>query len=82
MIHLLPKPVLQLVPAPARFAVAIAGIGGAGCNMAQHHQQSVAARSQIQHQGVNADRNTIASIQRMPAILLNADASGVAAVMP
>lgn len=50
--------------------------------MAQHHQQSVAARSQIQHQGVNADRNTIASIQRMPAILLNADASGVAAVMP
>lgn len=36
----------------------------------------------MRHLAVHTDRDTIARIQAMPAILLNADASGVAAVMP
>lgn len=82
MIHLRQRPALRLVPEPARSAIAIAGVGGAGCSMVQLHQQSIAVPSQMQHLAVHTDRNAIARIQGMPAILLNADASGVAAVRP
>lgn len=75
-------PGLVPVPAPAPFAIAIAGVGGAGCHMVQRHQQSVVASAQMQHLAINTDRNTIARIQAMPAILLHADASGIEAVMP
>ena len=74
--------VMRLVPAPASVDIAIAGVRGAGCNMVQRHQQTVAAWPHIQHLAVNTDRHTITGIQEMPAILLNDDASGVAAVMP
>jgi cell division GTPase FtsZ len=36
----------------------------------------------LRHLAVHTDRDTITRIQAMPAILLHADASGVAAVMP
>ena len=84
MIHLRRKPVLRLVPPLAR-SMAIAGVGVAGCRLAQHHQLSVAASlkmSHMRHLAVHTDRDTITRIQGMPALLLNADAWGVAAVMP
>ena len=36
----------------------------------------------MRHLAVHTDRDTVTRIQAMPAILLNADASGVATVMP
>lgn len=50
--------------------------------MALHHQQSMPRRPQVQHLALHADRNTIARIREMPALLLHADASGVEAMMP
>lgn len=76
---------LHLVDNKLSFSsIAIAGIGGAGCNMVQRHRHGVLYRvqMQVQHLAVNTDRSAIVRIQGMPAILLNADASGVEAVMP
>ncbi len=63
-------------------SIAIAGIGGAGCNMVRRHWQSMENRPGIQHLAVNTDRNSLSRIDAMPGILLHADASGAEAVMP
>ena len=84
MIYLRHHPARLPAPAPKRVR-AIAGVGVAGCRLVQHHQPSVAASphmSYMRHLVVHTDRDTVTRIQAMPAILLHADASGVAAVMP
>ena len=84
MIYLRHHPARLPAPAPKRVR-AIAGVGVAGCRLVQHHQPSVAASphmSYMRHLAVHTDRDTVTRIQAMPAILLNADASGVATVMP
>jgi hypothetical protein len=92
VIYLRPNPERVPAAAPARVpapeparCVAIVGVGVAGCRLVQRHQLSVAASPPMpnwRHLAVHTDRDTITRIQAMSAILLHADASGVAAVMP
>ena len=63
-------------------SIAIVGIGGAGFNRVQRHQEYACGGPRIQYLAVNTDRQAISRIHGMPTILLNSDGSGVEAVMP